>query len=150
MTTESQRYDSFIRNGRNAIPYHACPKAKGSNPTNGLSLLWVRNLFRGSSNQRHESQEQARRILPRRITRQKDFRICEIGGSQEVAQFHDSYMMIMMMLLMTMMMTITCGPTRHNVTSTFSFNIPSNVLVIYIYTHTHIYIYTYCIYIYIC
>ena len=32
----------------NAIPKHAGPEAKGSNPTAGLTLLWVRNLFRGN------------------------------------------------------------------------------------------------------
>jgi len=43
MTTESQRYNCFIKNGGNAIPKHAGPKAKGSNPTTGLTLLWARN-----------------------------------------------------------------------------------------------------------
>jgi len=33
MTTESQRYNCFIRKGGNAIPKHGCPDAKGSNPT---------------------------------------------------------------------------------------------------------------------
>ena len=50
MTTESQRYNCFIRNGGNAIPKHAGPEAKGSNPTTGLTLLWDRNTFRGSFN----------------------------------------------------------------------------------------------------
>jgi hypothetical protein len=31
MTTESQRYNCWIRNGGNAIPKHACPETKGSN-----------------------------------------------------------------------------------------------------------------------
>ena len=31
MTTESQRYNCFTRNGGNAIPKHASPEAKGSN-----------------------------------------------------------------------------------------------------------------------
>ena len=44
---ESQRYNCFIRNGGNAIPKQAGPKAKGSNPTTGLTLLWARNPFRG-------------------------------------------------------------------------------------------------------
>jgi hypothetical protein len=127
MTTESQRYDCFIRSGGNAIPYHGCPKTKGGNPTTGLRLLWVRDLFRGNSNHRHESQEQAGRIIPKRITRQKDFWMCETGRSQKVPQLHDSYM-TMMMMMMTM---ITCGPTRHDVTSTFLFNIPPSVLIIY-------------------
>ena len=43
MTTESQRYNCFTRNGVNAIPKLAGPKAKGSNPTTGLTLLWARN-----------------------------------------------------------------------------------------------------------
>jgi len=109
--------DCFVINGGNAITYNACQRAKGSNPSTGLSLFWVRNIFRGNSNQRHESQKQAIRIFPKRLTRQKDFRMCETGGSQKVAQLHDSYMMMM----------VTYGPTRHNVTSTFSFNIPTNV-----------------------
>ena len=31
-------------------PKHAGPEAKGSNPTAGLTLLWVRNPFRGNFN----------------------------------------------------------------------------------------------------
>jgi len=46
MTTESQRYNCFTRNEGNAIPKHAGPEAKGSNPTTGLTLLWARNPFR--------------------------------------------------------------------------------------------------------
>ena len=37
-------------NGGNAIPKHAGPKAKGSNPTTGLTMLWARNPFRGNFN----------------------------------------------------------------------------------------------------
>ena len=47
MTTESQRYNRFTRNGGNAIPKHAGPEAKVSNPITGLTLLWARNPFRG-------------------------------------------------------------------------------------------------------
>jgi len=36
MTTESQRYSCFTRNGENVIPKYASPEAKGSNPTTGL------------------------------------------------------------------------------------------------------------------
>jgi len=36
---ESQRYNCFTRNGGNAIPKHAGPEAKGSNPTTGLNPL---------------------------------------------------------------------------------------------------------------
>jgi hypothetical protein len=43
MTTESQRYNCFIRNGGNATRKHA-----GSNPTTGLTLLWARKPFRGN------------------------------------------------------------------------------------------------------
>ena len=50
MTTESQRYNCFTRNGGNAIPKHAGPEAKGSNPTAGLTLPWARNPFRGNFN----------------------------------------------------------------------------------------------------
>jgi len=48
--TESQRYNCFTRNGGNAIPKHADPEAKGSNPTTGLTLLWARNPFGGNFN----------------------------------------------------------------------------------------------------
>jgi len=63
MTTESQRYNYFIRNGGNAIPKHACPKANGSNSTAGLTLLWASNSFRGNSNYWQISEE-ARRKKP--------------------------------------------------------------------------------------
>jgi hypothetical protein len=41
MTTKSQQYNGFIRNGGNAISKHACPEAKCSNPTTGHTLLWL-------------------------------------------------------------------------------------------------------------
>jgi hypothetical protein len=47
MMTESQQYNCFIRNGRNAIPKYACPEAIGSSPTAGLTQLWACNPFRG-------------------------------------------------------------------------------------------------------
>ena len=50
MTTESQRYNCFTRNGGNAIPKHVGPEAKGSNPIAGLTLLWALNPFRGNFN----------------------------------------------------------------------------------------------------
>ena len=50
MTTESQRYKGFTRNGGNAIHKHAGPEAKGSNPTAGLTLLWAHNTFWGNFN----------------------------------------------------------------------------------------------------
>jgi len=40
----------FTRNGGNVIPKHAGPEAKDSSPTAGLTLLWVRNPFRGNFN----------------------------------------------------------------------------------------------------
>jgi hypothetical protein len=48
MTTESERYNCFIRIGGNAIPKHAGPEAEGSNSTTGLTLLWTRNPFGGN------------------------------------------------------------------------------------------------------
>jgi len=63
MMTESQRCNCFIRNGGNAIPKHAGPEAKGSNPTIGLTLLWVRNPFRGNFNQWQVSREEAGQIF---------------------------------------------------------------------------------------
>jgi len=50
MTTESQRCNCFTTNGGNAIPKHAGPEAKGSNPTTGLTLLWALTHSRGNFN----------------------------------------------------------------------------------------------------
>ena len=50
MTTKSQRYNCFTKYGGNAIPKHAGPEAKGTNPTTGLTLLWAHNPFRGNFN----------------------------------------------------------------------------------------------------
>jgi len=58
MTTESQRYKCFTRNGGNAIPKYASPEAKGSNPTTGLTLLWARNPFRENFNHWQISQKE--------------------------------------------------------------------------------------------
>jgi hypothetical protein len=66
MTTESQRYNCFIRNGGNAIPQHACPEAKGSSPTAELALLWDPNQLRGNSNNWQVSQEEDGRIILKR------------------------------------------------------------------------------------
>ena len=66
MTTESQRYNCFIRNGGNAIPKHAGPEAKGSNPTTGLTLLWARNPFRGNFNHWQVSRKEAGQIFFKR------------------------------------------------------------------------------------
>jgi hypothetical protein len=41
MTTETQRYNCFIRNRGNDILKHARPDAKSSNPTNGLPVLEI-------------------------------------------------------------------------------------------------------------
>jgi hypothetical protein len=67
MTTESQRYNCFIRDGGNAIPKHACPEAGDSIPTAGLTLLWACNPFRGSSSSWQVSQEEAGRIILLRL-----------------------------------------------------------------------------------
>jgi hypothetical protein len=50
MTIQSERYNCFSRNGGNAIPKHAGPEAKGSNPKTGLTLLCDSNPFRGNFN----------------------------------------------------------------------------------------------------
>jgi len=62
MTTESQRYNCFTRNGGNAIPKHAGPEAKGSNPTAGLTLLWAGNTFRENFNHWQVSRKEAGQI----------------------------------------------------------------------------------------
>ena len=52
----------FTRNGGNAIPKHAGPEGKVSNPTTGLTLLWVlwaRNAFRGNYNHWQVSRKEA-------------------------------------------------------------------------------------------
>ena len=59
MTTQSQRYNGFTRNGGNTIPKHAGPEAKCSNPTTGLTLLWARNPFRGNFNHWQVSRKEA-------------------------------------------------------------------------------------------
>jgi len=43
----------------NAIPKHAGPEAKGSNPTTGLTLLWARNPSRGNFNHWQVSRNEA-------------------------------------------------------------------------------------------
>jgi len=43
----------------NAIPKHASPEAKGSNPTTGFTLLWARNPFRGNFNHWQVSRKEA-------------------------------------------------------------------------------------------
>jgi hypothetical protein len=63
MTTESQRNNCFIRSGGNAIPKHACPEAKGSNPTTGLNLLWAQNQLREHFNHWQVSQEKTGQIF---------------------------------------------------------------------------------------
>ena len=69
VTTKSQRYKCLIRNGGNTIPKHTCPKAKGSNPTTGYSLLWALNSLRGNSNYWQVSQEEVSQIIPKRCLR---------------------------------------------------------------------------------
>ena len=61
MTTESQRYNCFIRNGGNSIPKLAGPEAEGSSPTTGLTLLWARNPFGGNFNHWQVSRKEAGR-----------------------------------------------------------------------------------------
>jgi hypothetical protein len=72
MTTESQRNNCFIRNGGNAIPKHACPEAKGSNPTTGLNLLWAQNQLREHFNHWQVSQDKTGRIFKRQHGNEKD------------------------------------------------------------------------------
>jgi len=61
--TESQQYNCFIRNRGNAIPKHAGPEAKVSNPTTGLTLLWACNPFRRHFNHWQISQKEAGQIF---------------------------------------------------------------------------------------
>ena len=107
MTTESQRYNCFIRNGGNAIPKHTSPEAEGSNPTTGLTLIWARNPFGGNFNQWQVSQKEAGQIM---ADLWRDFWIHETGMGQQVAQLHDKYMMMMMMILTNYQMTMASDP----------------------------------------
>jgi hypothetical protein len=63
MTTESQRYNCFTRNGGNTISKQAGPDAKDNNPTTGLTLLWAPNPFRGNFNQWQVSREEVGKIF---------------------------------------------------------------------------------------
>ena len=67
MTTESQQYNCFIRNGRNAIHKHAGPEAKGSNPTPAFTLLWACNPFGRNCNHWQVSWEEAGQIPLKRL-----------------------------------------------------------------------------------
>jgi len=53
----------LFTHGGNAIPKHAGPEAEGSNPTNGLTLLWARNPFGGNFNHWQVSWEEAGQIF---------------------------------------------------------------------------------------
>jgi hypothetical protein len=48
VTTKSQWYNCFIRNGGNTIPKCSCPEVKGSSPTVEHTLLWDHHPFRGN------------------------------------------------------------------------------------------------------
>jgi len=61
-----RRYNCFTRNGGNAILQHVGPEAKGSSPITGLTLLWVRNLFRGNVNNWQVSRKEAGHIFFKR------------------------------------------------------------------------------------
>jgi len=63
MTTQTQRYNCFTRNEGNAIPKHAGPEAKGSNPTVRLTLLWAGNPFRGNFKHWQVSRKEAKQIF---------------------------------------------------------------------------------------
>jgi hypothetical protein len=41
--TESQQYNSCIRNGGNGILKYAGPETTGSSPTTGVTVLWACN-----------------------------------------------------------------------------------------------------------
>ena len=57
---------SYIVSKYVLLKFHACPEAKGSNPTAGLILPWFRNPFRGNSNYWQVSQEEVGRIISER------------------------------------------------------------------------------------
>jgi hypothetical protein len=63
MTTQSQRYNCFTRNGGNAILKHAGSEDKGGNPTAGLNLLWARNTLEENFKHWQVSQKEAEQII---------------------------------------------------------------------------------------
>lgn len=63
LTTKSQRYNYFIRNGGNAVPKHACLEAQVTNPTVGRALLWAWNPLGENSDYWHVSKEVSGRIV---------------------------------------------------------------------------------------
>jgi hypothetical protein len=71
MMTESQWYNCFNMNAGNVIPKHAGPQAKGSNPSTGLTLLCVHNLFRGNFNHWKVSRKETRQIYVIKVSRFK-------------------------------------------------------------------------------
>ena len=111
MTTESQRYSCFIRNGGNAIPKHAGPEAKSSSPTTGLTLVWARNPFRGNFNYWQVSRKEAgQNYSPAgRMYHGRPLKIRETGPCQQVAQLHERYMMMMMMVISYGLTCIVCS-----------------------------------------
>ena len=50
----------------NAIPKHAGPETKGSNPTTGFNLLWARNPSRGNFNHWQVLRNEAGQIFLKR------------------------------------------------------------------------------------
>jgi len=58
----------------NAIPKHAGPEAKSSNPTTRLTLLWGRNLLRGNFNQWQVSWKEAE---------QRGFSVWQLGTNRK-------------------------------------------------------------------
>ena len=83
MTTESQRYNCLTRNGGNAIPKHAGPEAKGSNPTAGLTLPSARNPSRGNFNHWQVSRKEAKYYSGNQIRKNEMGGACGMYGGEE-------------------------------------------------------------------
>jgi len=101
-TTESQRYNCFTRNGGNAILKLADPEAKVRNPTTELTLLWVRNPFRGNFNHWQVSRKETGPMVIKHYSptgRRNHGRHLKRLLDQQVAQLHDRYMMMIMMMM---------------------------------------------------
>ena len=108
VTTESQGYNCFTRNAGNAIPKHAGPEAKGSNPKTGRTMLWARTPFRGNFNHWQVSRKETGHTLFPNWQKESWQSFEETSGyvrPERVNKWPNSMTdMMKMMMMMTMIM----------------------------------------------
>jgi hypothetical protein len=85
------------------LKFHACPEAKGSNPSAGLILIWFSNRFRGNSNYWQFSKEEAGRIIPEKQSEMKrvlrfKFATWNVRGVEEKEEELDKTKILLMFL----------------------------------------------------